>query len=280
MSTSGVLGRYILLDSTMTTWWRCLIAAIGLYIICKLAKIDLRIESASVSKKIIISGVLLAIHFITYFYALDYSNVAIALLTLYTFPAFTAIIEPVFTKTSFKLFDLILACVSLFGVMVMVPKFSLQNEFSFAIILGLISSITYVFRNLLLLEPAKTHSGSALMLYQLIVLTIVVSPFWFFIDGLPSQNDWYGLIALALITTVLGHTFFVMSLKKLNATTASLLSCLAPVLGIIWAYLLLHEVPTIKTVIGGVIILTTVVCKTILKAKEARKGKAQKYLEL
>lgn len=244
-------------------------ASIALYIICRLAKIDLRIESSSDFKKITISGVLLAIHFITYFYSLDYSNVAIALLTLYTFPAFTAIIEPVFTKTPFKLFDLILACVSLIGVMIMVPKFSLQNEYSFAIILGLISSVTYVFRNLLLLAPAKTHSGSTLMLYQLIVLTIVVTPFWFFIDGIPSQNDWYGLIALALITTVLGHTLFVMSLKKLNATTASLLSCLAPVLGIIWAYVFLHEVPTSKTMIGGLIILTTVVSKTILKAKES-----------
>lgn len=150
----------------------------------------------------------------------------------------------------------------------MVPSFSIQNEYSFAIILGLISSITYVFRNLILLEPAKKYPGSSLMLYQLIVLSIVLLPFWLFIEGMPSNKDWKAIIALALVTTVLGHTFFVMSLKRLNATTASLLSCLAPVLAIIWAFLFLHEVPTTKTIIGGSIILTTVIIKTVLKASE------------
>lgn len=268
MSTSGVLGRYIQLDSTMTTWWRCAIAAIALWLICKLAKIDLRIKSKADRKKLVLAGILLSIHFPTYFYSLDYSNVAIALLTLYTFPAFTAIIEPIFTKSPFKLTDLILACISLIGVMIMVPSFSLKNEFSLAIILGLISSITYVFRNLILLEPAKQYSGSALMFYQLVVLSLVLTPFWFFIDGNPSNSDWPAIGALALVTTVLGHTLFVMSLKKLNATTASLLSCLAPVLAILWAYLFLNEVPTNKTLLGGAIILATVVSKTILKARE------------
>lgn len=268
MSTSGVLGRYIQLDSTMTTWWRCAIAAIALWLICKLAKIDLRIKSKADRKKLVLAGILLSIHFPTYFYSLDYSNVAIALLTLYTFPAFTAIIEPIFTKSPFKLTDLILACISLIGVMIMIPSFSLKNEFSLAIILGLISSITYVFRNLILLEPAKQYSGSALMFYQLVVLSLVLTPFWFFIDGNPSNSDWPAIVALALVTTVLGHTLFVMSLKKLNATTASLLSCLAPVLAILWAYLFLNEVPTNKTLLGGAIILATVVSKTILKARE------------
>jgi len=269
MSTSGVLGRYIQLDSTMATWWRCSIAAIALWFICKIAKIDLKIKSSSDLKKITIAGILLAVHFPTYFYSLDYSNVAIALLTLYTFPAFTAIIEPLFTKTPFKYIDLLLACCSLVGVMIMVPSFSLENEFSFAIILGLISSISYVFRNLILLEPAKIYPGSTLMFYQLVILSIVLSPFWLFIDGIPSKNDWQALLALALVTTVLGHTLFVMSLRKLNATTASLMSCLAPVLAICWAYLFLNEVPTTKTILGGIIILTTVVYKTILKSKES-----------
>jgi len=268
MSTSGVLGRYIQLDSTMTTWWRCLIAALALWLICKIAKIDLKIKSSSDWKKLILAGTLLAIHFPTYFYSLDYSNVAIALLSLYTFPAFTAIIEPIFTKTKFKFIDLLLAFCSLIGVMIMVPSFSLNNEFSFAIILGLISSITYVFRNLILLEPAKKYSGSTLMFYQLVVLSIVLTPFWVFVEGIPSKNDWQAILALALITTALGHTLFVMSLKKLNATTASLLSCLAPVLGIVWAFFLLNEIPSIKTLTGGTIILTTVIFKSSLKFKE------------
>ena len=270
MSTSGVLGRYIQMDSTMANWWRSVIACSVLYCIIKLLGIRLKVDSKTNRNKVFLSGVLLSIHWITYFYALDYSNVAIALLTLYSFPAFTAIIEPIYTKSPFKTTDVFLAMCSFVGVLILVPSFSLNNNYSFAILLGLISSITYVFRNLMLLEPAKHNPGMTIMFYQLGTLIVVVAPFWLFIDSLPSQEDWLGLFALAIITTVLAHTLFVMSLKKLDATTASLLSCLAPVLGIIWALIFLNEVPTHKTLIGGSIILATVVLKTISTSKQAK----------
>lgn len=270
MSTSGVLGRFIQMDSTMANWWRSVIAFSVLWCIIKFLGIGVKLDSKANRNKVFLSGALLSIHWITYFYALDYSNVAIALLTLYTFPAFTAIIEPIYSKSPFNTKDVMLALCSFIGVLILVPSFSLTNNYSFAILLGLISSITYVFRNLLLLEPAKQNPGMTIMLYQLGTLIVVVAPFWLFINSLPTKNDWLGLFVLAIVTTVFAHTLFVMSLKKLDATTASLLSCLAPVLGIMWAFLFLNEVPTNKTLIGGSIILLTVVLKTISTNKQVK----------
>lgn len=258
------------MDSTMATWWRSVIAILAVWCICRCIDIPLKIDSHNDRIKVFISGIFLSIHWISYFYALDFSNVAIALLTMYTFPAFTAIVEPIFTDLPFKAFDLFLACCSFMGVMIMVPHFSFDDEYSFAILLGLISSIAYVFRNIMSIQPVKKYHGTTVMFYQLVTLFIVVAPFWLVLDGMPSSSDWLGLIALAVFTTAIGHTFFVMSLHGLSATTASLLSCVGPVLAILWANIFLQEVPSTKTLIGGSIILLTVIIKTVAKSYQVK----------
>ena len=66
------------------------------------------------------------------------------------------------------------------------------------------------------------------------------------------------LIVLGLLFTAIAHTLFISGMKTVKATTASVIASLEPVYGILFAFFLLQEVPSIKELIGGVIIL--VVC--------------------
>lgn len=268
ISTSGVLGRYITVDSTLTTWWRCAIAGIAVVVFCKFSKISLKFDSPKNRNLTLVAGVLIAIHWVTYFYALDFSNVAIGVLTLYTFPAFTAILEPLMTDDKYEFTNILLAIISLIGVAIINPDFDFKSDYTIAIALGLISAFTYAIRNILMRKPAKTHHGSMLMLYQIIVVGVLISPAWFILDTSGWQEQWVGLALLALVTTALGHSLFVMSLKTLSATTASLLSCIIPVYALLWAYLFLGEIPSIRTMIGGVVILATVAMKSVLDARK------------
>ena len=81
------------------------------------------------------------------------------------------------------------------------------------------------------------------------------------------MDQWVWILLLALLTTALGHTLFVKSFQALTPTTSSILSCIVPVYGILWAYLILGEVPTTKTMIGGGIILSVVLLKTLRTSK-------------
>jgi drug/metabolite transporter (DMT)-like permease len=71
------------------------------------------------------------------------------------------------------------------------------------------------------------------------------------------------LILLAIITTAIGHTLFVKSLRFFDVSTASIISSLQPIFGIILAYLLLNEVPATNVYYGGIIILFSVVVESL-----------------
>ena len=98
ISTSGVLGRFIELPIPITIGLRSLLGGIALYFFCKWKGISFQVEGHD-RKTIFYGGNFLGLHWITYFYALRLSNVAIGMLSLFTYPAITAILEPIFLRT-------------------------------------------------------------------------------------------------------------------------------------------------------------------------------------
>ena len=70
ISTSGVLGRYIAMPTEVIIWFRAAIAMVLLYLYCKYKKIDLTIKSSKDYKPFFISGLLMAVHWVTYFLCL------------------------------------------------------------------------------------------------------------------------------------------------------------------------------------------------------------------
>ncbi|RLD77787.1 MAG: EamA/RhaT family transporter, partial [Bacteroidetes bacterium] len=90
ISTSGALGKFIDMPPPVTVWWRSFLAAIFMYIFCRYKKISLRIDSKRDLFTFIISAVFVGAHWITYFYALKFSNVALGMLSLFTYPVITA----------------------------------------------------------------------------------------------------------------------------------------------------------------------------------------------
>jgi drug/metabolite transporter (DMT)-like permease len=75
------------------------------------------------------------------------------------------------------------------------------------------------------------------------------------------------LLLLAFLTTAIGHSLMLHSLKFFSASTASIISSLQPIFGIILAFLFLQEMPTTNTFFGGGLILLTVVVESIRSKK-------------
>ena len=102
ISTSGVLGRYISMPPPVTIWWRSLLAAVFLGIFVWHKKINLRVNSKRDLSTILLSGFFMGAHWVTYFYALKLSIVAIGMLSMFTYPIITVFLEPLFFKTNLK----------------------------------------------------------------------------------------------------------------------------------------------------------------------------------
>ena len=205
----------------------------------------------------------MAIHWITYFYALKLSNVALGMLSLYTFPIITALLEPLFFKSKINPVHIILGGVVLIGVFILAPEFNLESSNVKGILFGLFSALCYSIRLLILKQHVNQYHGSMLMLYQTSVITIVLIPVLFFMDVSNFQSQFPYLLLLAILTTAIGHSLMVHSLKFFSTTTATIISSIQPVFGIVIAFFIVNEVPEINTIWGGLLIISTVLIETI-----------------
>lgn len=267
ISTSGVLGKYIAMPTEVIVWFRASLAMVFLYIFCRYKKIDLRIKSNKDYAPFFISGFFMAAHWVTYFYALKLSNVALGVLSLYTFPVITALLEPLFLKVKFNPIYIVLGLMVLAGLYILVPEFNLESSQVKGILFGVFSALCYAIRILILKKQVSNYNGTMLMFYQTVIITILLLPTLFFMDlsGLETQYPY--VILLALLTTAIGHSLMLHSLKFFSATTTTIISSLQPIFGIILAFLFLNEIPTLNTFLGGSLILLTVVIESVRSNK-------------
>ena len=267
ISTSGVLGRYIAMPSEVIIWFRAAIAMVLLYLYCKYKKIDLTIKSSKDYKPFFISGLLMAVHWVTYFYALKLSNVALGVLSLYTFPIIITLLEPLFLKVKFDPMYILLGLLVLIGLFILTPEFNIDSKQVKGILFGVFSAFCYAVRILILKQHVTKYNGTMLMFYQTVIITILLLPTLFFMDisGLESQFPY--LLLLAFLTTAIGHSLMLHSLKLFSASTASIISSLQPVFAIILAFFFLQEIPTIRTFWGGTLILLIVVIERVRSKK-------------
>lgn len=249
-------------------WFRSFFAMIFLYIFCKIRKIDLSIPNIKTHIPLILSSLFMAGHWITYFYALKLSNVALGMLSLFTFPVITALLEPLFVKTKLNPVHIVLGIIVLIGLYVLTPDFDLESSMVKGVIFGLVSAIFYALRILILKQHVDSFHGSMLMFYQTSVISIVLLPVLFFMDVSGFSTQYLYVLILAILTTAIGHSLMVHSLKFFSASAATIISSVQPIFGIILAFFFLGEIPNTNTFIGGALILSTVVIESIRSKKQ------------
>jgi drug/metabolite transporter (DMT)-like permease len=257
ISTSGALGKYIDMPVPLTIAYRALFGGIFIFIFCKFKKYEFNLKKKDY-KIILASGILMGLHWITYFYALKLSNVAIGMLSLFTYPVITALLEPIIRKTKFEKIHLVLGILILIGIYFLVPDFNFENNNTKAVILGTISAVCYSLRNIIVKLNIGSNNGSILMLYQLIVIVVCLSPFFLLLDSSNIVNQLPANLTLALITTAIGHTMFLYSFKYFSTTSVSIISSTQPIYGIIIGMIFLKEYPEMGAITGGILILTSV----------------------
>lgn len=200
-------------------------------------------------------GVLLAVHWVSFFASAQVSTVAIAVLTLFTHPVWTVLLEPVFFPSKIRILDLGMAGFVFFGMWLLVPDFDLENKYLLGVLLGLVSSFTMAFRNLFTKKYLSGRGSTQVMFHQTLVTCIVLSPVLLFENLFQSQRDWGLVVLLGVFFTAVGHTFYIRAVFKMKVKTAGLLSTVQPVYSALLAWLILGEVPRKEEFVGGACIL-------------------------
>ena len=258
VSTSGALGRYIDLPPPLTIWSRAVVAfvLISIYVIWKKKRILLDFKKEGFTA--FISGILIAAHWVTYFFALQWSSVAVGMLSLFTYPMITLLLEPFFFDVKYQRRHLFLGVMILAGVYLLAPSFELNNTITQGVLMGMLSSFCYALRNIFMKQKIATVDGSVLMLYQMGVTTVILLPALYYLEPESYIDKLPFILILGVVTTAVGHTLFLNSFKKFSVGTVSIMSGIQPIYGILLGVLFLSEIPSNRSIFGGMLIIPTV----------------------
>ena len=259
---AGLFGKLLLLSPLVIVFGRTFFASITLGIIIFFSSIKLRTRSKKDLLVLILLGLILAVHWITFFHSIQISTVAVGLLSFSTFPLFVTFMEPFFFKERIRLFDISMAGLVFLGLILIVPSFDFKNNVTLGVFWGTMSGFTFAVLSILNRRYVHTYPPIVIVCYQNWIATIVLIPF-LFAEDLPLQPSDYVLLAiLGIFCTALAHVLFIKGLSFVTAQLASITACLEPVYGILFAFVLLGEVPASRTIAGGVVILVTITLAT------------------
>ena len=252
---ASLFGKWVALPAAIIVLARVAFAVPALVVVLRWAGQSIRLNRGQDYLYLGLLGVLLAFHWVTFFESVQVSTVAVCLVSYSTFPFFTVFLEPLFFRERLSRRGLALAIIALVGVALVIPEWKLGNNTTLGVFWGVLSGISFALLSVLNRKYVRTYSSLQVAFYQDLVAFLLLLPFWFILQPTPSASDWGLLVVLGVVFTAFSHTLFINGLKEVPARTASIIATLEPVYGIIAAALLLGEIPGVRVLAGGVLII-------------------------
>lgn len=238
------IGNLIQLNGLVLVFYRMLLTVIALIPIYLFQGSGIKV-SFNEKMKLMLIGVLIAIHWVCFYGSIKLANVSIALVCISSVGIFTAILEPLINKSKFIWNDIFIGLLSLLGIFFI---FQFDIYFRNGIIVGLLSALFASIFTIINKRLTSTYTTQTIQTFEmsggLLFLTLVI----FVLNAyqksafiLPTQSDWLWLVILALVCTVLANYLMLNALKKISAFTMNVTLNLEPVYGIIIAVILFDE---------------------------------------
>ena len=272
---AGLFGKWLILSPFIIVLGRVFFASITLALILWLSKQSMKISPRKNYLYLIFLGFILAVHWVSFFKSIQVSTVAVGLLSFATYPVFTTFLEPLLLKEKIVKTNIFFSLFCVVGVFLIIPRFDLDNSTFVGVLWGLLSSITFAVLTILNRKLTQHFSSLLIAFYQDFFALLFLLPFYFALRPALNTNDILLLLILGVFCTAGSHTLFIKGMKRIEAQTASMIHFLEPVYGIIFAFFFLHEIPSLRTILGGVIILWGQIL-IILRIFKKRKKDAHK----
>lgn len=164
---AGLFGKFLSCSPFIIVLGRTFFAAITLF---AYAKIVSRTRLGGFDRVsflfLILQGVLLACHWVTFFMAIQISSVAVGLVTFSSFPLFVTFLEPVFFKEPLQKRDIATALAVFCGILLVIPDLDLSNNITLGGFYGILSGLTFAVLALVNRKNAQTQDPIALAFYQ------------------------------------------------------------------------------------------------------------------
>ena len=267
---TAILGKLISLEALDLVWYRMLFASVIMTFVVLFNKEKMKVPF-NVLVGFIVSGIIIAAHWLTFYQAIKVSNVSITLACLSTGAFFASILEPIFYKRKVIWYELLFGLIVVVGLGII---FNVETKFKTGIYLAVTSAFLSALFSVINGKYAKEYDPNVISLYELSSGVFFLSIYLFFAGSFTpaffslSVNDLIWLFLLSSICTAYAFSASVKVMKFLSPFTVMLTINLEPIYGIILALLIFKdgEEMTPLFYVGALIILATVIANGIVKS--------------
>ena len=277
---TAILGALITIDAIPLVWYRMLLAVVFIAIYFFIKKKTFQVDSKGLLK-FAVSGLIIALHWITFFKAIKVSNVSVALVTMSTGAFFASLIEPFYFKRKVKPIEILLGLLVIVGLYII---FNFESQYTSGIIYALISAFLSALFAVLNGLYIKKYEANIISFYQLLfgvlgvtVYLVLSGSFSVAFFQLPL-TDWMYLFILSSICTAYAFIASVHVMKYLTPYTVMLTINLEPVYAILLALIVFGEKEQMNTEFyyGAAVVLFVVLLNGVIKNASSIKKKIKK----
>ncbi|MFN3357685.1 MAG: DMT family transporter [Pseudomonas sp.] len=272
---TGVFGKLAAASPSIIVFGRAVFAVLALAIFARFASNTAwkPLERRD-WRRLLVSGLLLAAHWVTFFMAVKVAGVAVATLGFTAFPAFTVILEGLIFRERIRANEIVLVVLVSIGLVLVTPDFDLASQATGGLLWGIASGLLFSLLSLNNRASSGRIPAVQAALCQNVVVALCLLPVA--APGLTEVRalDWLWIGLLGVFCTGLAHSLFVASLAVIKARTASVVFAMEPVYGITAAWLLFAETPTLRMLLGGVLIIAAIVLSGLMGSASQAKQPA------
>ena len=278
---TAILGELITIGSIPLVWYRMLMAGLLMFLYIKFKKVKIKVDKPTMLK-FLAAGVIVSLHWITFFEAIKQSNISIALAMFSTGAFFASFIEPFLYKRRIVWYEILL------GVMVVIGVFLITHgelRYINGIILGVVSALLSSLFAVINGTFIRKYSATVISFYEFLSGVAFLTLFILLFKGgfdikffTLSASDWMYLFLLASVCTAYAFIGVVKVMKFISPYTVVLSYNLEPVYGIALALLLFPETETMgpQFYYGACLVLLSVMLDAVLKNVNSYRARKRK----
>lgn len=257
---TGIFGELIAASAVLITAGRALFAVLALYLVIRHGGHRHRTRlSLPVLGVLSMAGILLTIHWITFFLAVKVGGIAIATLGFASFPAFITLFEGLIYKERATRGEWLVVLLVSVGLILVTPSFNLQDETTTGFAWAILSGLTFALFTLANRQAVMRMAAREVACWENFVVVILTLP-WCFAEFITlGLLDWVWLIMLGVFCTAISHALMVSSLSRLKARSAGIVIALEPIYAIFFAAILFAQYPSLRALAGGALIISAIV---------------------
>ncbi|SDH60358.1 DMT family transporter [Myroides phaeus] len=272
---TAILGHLITLEALPLVWYRILIAVVTLGGMFLFKRQTLQASRGKILQ-FFGAGLVIALHWLTFFWAIKVSNISVTLACLSTGAFFASILEPIFFKRKIIGYEVFFGFIVICALALI---FSVSGEYVEGIVLGLSSACLSATFSIINSKLVKHTAAPIITFYEMLGGLLILSVFLLFTGSFTSEfftvslTDWFWLFILGVFCTAFAFLGSVYIMKFLTPFTVMLTINLEPVYGILLAVLLFKDSEKMNSefYVGALLILSTVVLNAIVKNRKKRK---------